>query len=137
MHRPAEDELLCPVLGWLAAADVASLAVNVPSHGRSRADVVGKRSDNSIIAVEIKVRDWPRAVHQAILNRYFASESYIAVWWSAITPQCERECARQSVGLISVERERCQLVLLPGPSAVHDKLAETIRQRLGALCGTT
>ncbi len=33
----------------------------------------------NIIAIEAKIRDWKRALHQAWLNQWFCSESYILI----------------------------------------------------------
>lgn len=44
---------------------------------RGRTDIVAYAADESLIAVEAKLRDWRTALHQAFRNRCFAHRSYV------------------------------------------------------------
>jgi hypothetical protein len=131
MQAPAETDLHGPVLAWLRGAGVGEPFAEVPTHGRSRADVVGIRSaDGMLVTVEIKVRDWRRAVHQALLNKYVANESYVAMWWSSISRGCEAECAEAGIGLLSVEPEGCSVVVRAAQGDPSPRLMSLVRDRL-------
>lgn len=122
MVRPAENGLLAPVEQWLAATSAVETFTEVAMHGRSKADIVAVRHDGYSISVELKVKDWRRAVHQAVLNSYCTHEAYVAIWWNAISTECEELCTRYGVGLLSVEPEGCQVVLSP---TTRDPLVDT------------
>ncbi len=44
---------------------------------RGRTDIVAHTEDDSVIAVEAKLKDWRYALHQAFRNRCFAHRSYV------------------------------------------------------------
>lgn len=44
---------------------------------RGRTDIVAYTADETLIAVEAKLRDWRYAMHQAFRNRCFAHRSYV------------------------------------------------------------
>jgi hypothetical protein len=44
---------------------------------RGRTDIVASGPDDSVIAVEAKLKDWRTALHQAFRNRCFAHRSYV------------------------------------------------------------
>lgn len=117
-------------MNWFACRGIETVRDEVRTHGVSRADVVGLTDDSHVVAVELKVRDWRRALQQAILNRYCAHESYIAVWWDAISQLCEERCAAHGVGLISVEERGYQLVVEAKHVTPDAQLAEAVRARI-------
>lgn len=46
-----------------------------------RIDLVAfDQRSNDIIAIEVKVQDWHRALRQAIAYRLFSNKSYVALW---------------------------------------------------------
>lgn len=53
------------------------------SLGRRRIDMV-TMSGKSLVAIEVKVRDWPGALRQARSNLYVADYSYAAIWHKTI-----------------------------------------------------
>jgi len=53
-----------------------------------------------IIAVEAKVRDWRRALNQAITNTWFASHSYVLLPESSWSPILGRRARRHGVGVL-------------------------------------
>ncbi len=71
-----EEDLRKPVAGWLSAAGY-EVCWEVPIAGR-RADLLGWRS-NSLVAVELKLEDWPKAFRQALTYQLFADFVWIAV----------------------------------------------------------
>jgi len=133
MRRPPEAYLVDAVLHWGNETGIA--ATEVATHGRSRADVVVVDAEGNVIVVEAKVKDWRRALHQAVLNRYVADASYIALWWNAISPACERACAELGIGLLSIEHGRCQIVVEPreGDNAHLSLRAAVARRVVGSV----
>jgi hypothetical protein len=79
------------------------------SHGRSRADVV-LLWDAEVVAIEVKRTDWKRAVLQAVLNRYCADRSFIALWVSRVSDDVLEEASRRGLGVISVAPDSVRVV---------------------------
>jgi hypothetical protein len=77
---PPERELLKPVLR-LFPKGIYRRFVEVPL-GRKRIDVlcVPKQQLLPHVSVELKVKEWRRALWQAIVNLQMAQESYVAIW---------------------------------------------------------
>lgn len=122
--------MLQPVLAWLDEQGVVAKRTELATHGRSRADVIAITEAGVVVAIELKVRDWRRALHQALLNRYVADESYVAMWWTAATRECESECARFGIGLLSIEERAVQVIVPPRAGEPHELLASSVRRRL-------
>ena len=54
-----------------------------------------------IISVEAKLKDWRRALYQAFINSYYASESYILFPEKSITIKMLEEYKKTDIGIIS------------------------------------
>lgn len=61
-------------------------------------------SESQTVAVELKVDNWRRAVEQAYINRWFASESWVGLWHAHVTPAATRAAADAGVGVLIVTR---------------------------------
>lgn len=57
---------------------------------------------SSLVAVELKLRDWRRAVAQAGRYRLFAERSYVAMPVARMTPGLQAEARRNRVGVLAV-----------------------------------
>jgi hypothetical protein len=67
-------------------------------------DIVAKRR-NEIIAVELKLRDWKKAINQACLNQRVSDYSYVALpepLWNRIDRDVYTISVAQGIGLLSV-----------------------------------
>lgn len=95
-------------------------AFEVRSHGRSRTDLVLMAS-NELIAVEVKKRDWRRAIYQAVLNRYCVDRSYVALWAGCITSEVLSEASTWGLGVLSVSAESLTIVIA-APTATPDPI---------------
>jgi hypothetical protein len=84
-------------------------------HGRARTDVVVSCRDE-VVAIEAKLYHWQRAIGQAVLNRYFADRSYVAMWAERITQAIQSEASAYGVGLLAV-RETGVEVIKEAPTA--------------------
>ena len=60
--------------------------------------------ESGSVAVELKVDNWRRAVEQAYINRWFASESWVGLWHAHVTPAAARAAADAGVGVLIVTR---------------------------------
>ena len=107
----------------------AAFALEVPSHGRARTDVVIAVGDE-LLGIAAKLGQWRRAVGQAILNRYCVDRSYVAMWRLAIRPDVLEEARSYGVGVIAVDSRRIEVVLsadLSVPdSAVRSRIATAL-----------
>lgn len=108
---PRESELLCPVLSMF---DVGRYAVMLQARlSRKRIDVLFvPHGDGPWIAVELKVRDWKKALWQAAVNTQLADISYIALWESCLDVALEQGdlFKRYGVGIIAVSRSEAYIV---------------------------
>lgn len=108
---PKESELLCPVL---ALFDDSEYAVMLQAKlSRKRIDVLFvPHGDGRWIAVELKVRDWKKALWQAAVNTQLADISYIAVWEACVGAALEQESLfkHYGVGIIAVSKSQAYIV---------------------------
>jgi len=130
MHNsdPQEEYLLKPVLR-LFPKEKYHRFKEVP-FGRKKVDLwcVCKTEENPEVCVELKVKNWRKALWQAIINFQMAKRSYIAVWHKYVQ-RVERESDllnKYGVGLISVGPKSAKIVI---PS--HDKIQGTSRKEKG------
>lgn len=122
-----EDELRDPVEGLFPEKEYI-VKREVP-FGLKRVDLIFKSKSNGrdIIAVELKLRNWKRAVWQAVHNRQIATRSYIAVPEGS-APHVDRAMLRSlGVGLIVTDMKRAR-ILLPAHQSryVNEKFAREI-----------
>jgi hypothetical protein len=121
-----EAEIVLALLAQITKlGDVSGWAAEVPSHGRSRADVC-LVIDNAVWAIEAKRGDWKRALAQASMNRFAADESYVALWEGRIPAAAVTEARRCRVGIIAVSPADV-VVVLSSPRGQPDA---TVRRRI-------
>ena len=82
--------------------------------GRKKIDLVcvPRRAKSGTICVELKLKDWRKALWQAAMNFQLGDESYIAVWHEH-AHGVQKELAlldMYGVGLIVVEPRRARLI---------------------------
>lgn len=76
-------------------------AVEVPWH-QKRLDLAIATPSGTVIAVELKVSKWRRAIEQAYLNRWVSSVSWVGIWHECITADTYRYAREAGVGLLAV-----------------------------------
>ena len=113
-----EDELRNPVKKLFPADDY--LAKDEVPFEHKRIDLVFKERDNGqqLIAVELKIRDWKRAVWQALHTRQVATYSYVALY-ERFAPSVDQELLQTlGLGLISADRNSARF-LIPAKKSQH------------------
>jgi len=122
-----EDELRNPVEGLFPANEFV-VKREVP-FGLKRIDLIfkSKRNGQDIIAVELKLRNWKRAVWQAVHNRQIATYSYIALPEATAPPVDISLLNSLGVGLIVTDMKKAR-VLLPAQRSkyVNERLAKEV-----------
>lgn len=72
-----EKEMQKPVKNWVSNKGLKT-KTEVKTHGKIP-DVVGFAGKEIVVTVELKIKDWKRALYQATINTVYAHESYIAM----------------------------------------------------------
>jgi hypothetical protein len=105
----------------------------IPTHGRARADLAVV-IDGELTAIEAKITNWGRAIAQAVLNRFWADRSYIALQVRQVSDSVLASARKYGVGVIAVGEESLAVALEaqrtePIPS-LKQKAEESIRRAL-------
>ncbi|MCT1522075.1 MULTISPECIES: hypothetical protein [Dietzia] len=72
---------------------------------------------SSLVAVELKLKDWRRAVAQAGRYRLFAERSFVAMPVTVMSANLETEALRNRVGLLSIDSAGGVEVVLEAPTS--------------------
>ncbi len=122
-----EAELAPPVTAWLVDAGYR-VEAEIPIVGR-RADLVGKREDG-VVAVELKLRDWTAALHQATAYQLAADRAWVAMPLAAASSAYRHRWRfeAEGVGLLAVDNEGG--VRAPIPASASPRLLPYLRERL-------
>lgn len=117
---PPEIELLKPVLRLFPQRNYHRILE--AALGRKRIDVlcIPRQSSGEFISIELKVRDWRKALWQALVNFQAAEQSYIAIWHKYVgaVQRSEHLLSAHGVGLISVRAGRAEIIR-PSKDRVH------------------
>lgn len=112
----SESDMTAPTLTLFPEADY--LRYEQVALGRKSIDLVClSRHEQFTTTIELKIRDWRRALWQASLNVQVSDESYIAIWELYVhRAESQKELlAAYGVGLISVSASSAK-VLLKSPA---------------------
>ncbi len=110
-----------------AFAPGGRVATEVPSHGRARTDLVVV-TPRQLIGVEVKLRDWRRALGQAILNRYCFDLSYVALLPSAIRTELLDTAREFRVGVLAVSADCVEVRLRAARNAPEPGIRGRLRK---------
>lgn len=72
---------------------------------------------SSLVAVELKLKDWRRAVAQAGRYRLFAERSFVAMPATVMSAKLETEARRNRVGLLAIDSAAGVEVVLEAPES--------------------
>ena len=111
-NDPFEQSLLKPVLRLFPQKRYQRFA-EVP-FGRKKIDIwcISKEDKDSFVSIELKVKNWRKALWQATINFQIAKESYIAIWHKYLS-RIEKHTElldQYGVGLISVGPKSAKIV---------------------------
>ena len=116
-----EKELAFPVKRYLRNRAFHRQLSEVPFY-EYRMDMYGySRRDDLTVAIELKLRKWPRAVEQALLYQLCSDLVYIALPRGEIRRVDINILMEHGVGLLSVEEARCREIVSAQPSPVLRK----------------
>jgi hypothetical protein len=74
--------------------------------GQKRVDLLMvHRNYPKFIAVELKVKDWRRALQQAIFNQFVGHLSYVALWHTFVSRVDRAAFEKYGIGLLRVDSE--------------------------------
>jgi len=109
--NPAKEDLLRGPVEELFPATRFFVKREVP-FGLKRIDLVFKERTNgrNMIAVELKVRNWKRAIWQAVQNCQIAAYSYVALPTSAVSPVDISMLGVLGLGLIVTDERKAKIV---------------------------
>ncbi len=114
VRPPAESELLSPVLALFEIPGYR--AVLEARLSRKRIDVLLVPTETGLwISIELKVKDWKKALWQAAVNTQLSDHSYVALWHTTVKCALEQETLFKSygVGIISVSATGAAVILEP------------------------
>lgn len=119
----SELALYDPILGHFN--DCYEPFQEVRTHGeestyRKSIDILFKDKENGVlIAVEVKMSDWKRAMRQAALNTSYCHYSYVAIPYH-LAEKIDRDTFRQlGIGLIGVKEDICEIFI---ESDIHEPM---------------
>jgi hypothetical protein len=103
MRYTREEELRKPVHEYFRTRQYSVFdEVRLFSRG---IDIIAKRR-NEIVAIELKLSDWKKAIYQACLNQRVSDYSYVALpepLWNRINREVYTMSVAQGIGLLSVD----------------------------------
>jgi hypothetical protein len=109
---PLEKELLKPVLRLFPKVRYRRF-VEVPL-GRKRIDILCLPKQQLLpqVSIELKVKEWRRALWQAIVNLQISQESYVAIWHRYQDRILKQRCLmeRYGIGLMVVDEVAARIV---------------------------
>lgn len=98
----SEDDFLRPIRR-LFPKNQYSFFEDVKVNDR-RIDVILYRKDNGrIIAVELKIKKWQRALEQAAVYQLFTNQVYVSLWHKHLNPKNIEVFNQYKIGVIVVE----------------------------------
>ncbi len=123
LYRPSRESELSGPVERLFTQGRYSVCYEVP-FGLKRIDLFFWRGKGcpEIVAVELKLKDWRRAVWQAVHNRQVATVSYIALPVRTIRAVDARILRSLGLGLIGVESNEATVFLRPKQSQVFNAM---------------
>lgn len=109
---PPESSLMDPVLG-LFCESAQMVAYEVPIGWRKIDLLVFQKEASRWTAVELKVRDWKKALSQAMVNHIVADRSYVALWHTSVPNALAKVSIFEHyrVGIIAVHATHAEVVL--------------------------
>ncbi len=87
--------------------------VQSPNNSKKIDLVFKDRDKNHLIAIEVKMSDWKRALKQALLNTTYCHYSYIAMPKRTVAILNKEIFKESGIGVIAVHEDNCKVVVKP------------------------
>lgn len=131
MQEIAEKELVAPIRG-LFPANRFMMKTEVPFNGKTIDVLLLDRKTQQIIAVELKIRKWQKALRQAAVYQLCAAKVYVALWHKYIKKRNRNLMTEYGLGLIAVrpleKGFKAEIVLPPKRTGLLNRVyAEQLR----------
>ena len=101
----------------LVAAGLLTVAANDDGDRTYTATVNATDPFTSLVAVELKLRDWRRGVAQAGRYRLFAERTFVALPAERVSGTLVSEARRNRVGVVAVTASELAMIVEPAPVA--------------------
>jgi hypothetical protein len=85
---------------------------------------------DGLVSIELKMRDWARAIGQAALNQLWVEHSYIAIPTSSVTDKVVSQAGQHGIGVIIVSGRRAEVVCRAAPSHLLDAARLEVAERV-------
>ena len=117
-----ENDLYPPLVKYFLKKDY-SIEVEIPIH-RNRIDLIAFNNNNHLIAVELKLKDWKRALRQATYYQLGVDVSYIAMPFYQALKVYRRtgQLEEKGVGLFGILLDRGEVRELIKPKDTQRKI---------------
>ena len=122
--RRPESSLTAPAMVWLTSVGAGSIIGEVCNIGNCLTDLVAWLADGDMVAVELKVSDWRRALAQAARNLWHVDYSWVGMAEECATPAARNLPAFEEagVGLVAVGSDSARVILEARRVAPADRL---------------
>lgn len=129
-RRPTSEAELVGLLveGLEKLQGTLTYSLEARSHGRARTDVLATIGEE-LLAIEVKLSDWKRAITQAALNRVFAHKSFVALWYPSVRPNVIAEARRFGIGVMGIGRDCVEVISEADVATPIASLTEAVRLR--------
>ena len=130
-----ETDLVVSVARYLRNRAFRQQLEEVPFYEYRMDMYVYSRRDDMTLAVELKLKKWPRAFEQALLYQLCSDLVYIALPYTEVRKVDTALLLGHGIGLLAVEAHRCREVLQASPSQevrrhYREKYLEMIQEGL-------
>ena len=119
MRLDKEHKLLAPVAAYVRRKGFSLQETEVQFY-QYRIDLYGcSRIDRRTVAIELKLRNWRRALEQALLYQLCADLVFVALPEKVKDSVDTGFCRRYGIGMLTVSDDgRCRQVISPAQSSV-------------------
>jgi hypothetical protein len=116
-----ESELFNPVIK-LFQKKTSIIVKEVPFYRKSIDIIILDKKTKQIIAIELKVNKWKKALRQAFVYQMCSNKVFVALWHKHVNAECINTFNKYGIGLIEVyklEKElKSKFILFPKTNAI-------------------
>lgn len=90
------------------------------------------KDSEEIIAVEMKVKKWKKALQQSLINQVCADKVYVAFWHENIEAikKCRDLFEKYGVGVLEVNSSIIPIIPAKSSPCIHEKMSGLIKRNL-------